>query len=467
MRRLLAAAALAAALLASAPASAQPAFAAEPWLADLDQLRDAMTAGYANLEWQAERGYDLPGALARAKGRIEAAHDDYAARRAVERFLSGFGDGHLEVRWPVAATPEPAGPNAAPQPLCGRLGYFKAPDDGGPALGLPGVKPVGPANAHLKAATVAVAGRKLAILRVGMFSPQGYPDLCEAVARERGLTAASPCDQACRHGFERAADKAFIDEMGRQLATLATTRPDRILVDVAGNSGGNNSSLALARMVTAKPLVRPRGGGLRGPAWAAELADRQGDLPKAIQTAPPADRPALQAFDAALQQAHAEALKACDRSPLWQAHAITCTARVHEPLYKAFWSTLPEPDDPIAHIRSIWTGPLAVLVDGGSASSTEWFAAMLQDSRAATILGSTTFGAGCGHMTGAAPVKLAHSGGVVSMPDCWRLRANGENEAGGVEPDVLIAFREHDALPQRVARLARVLPQVLTHTGKP
>ena len=463
MRRLVVA--LATVLALAAPAQAQPAFAPAPWLQDLDQLRDAMTAGYANLEWQAVRGLDLPATYARARGRIEAAHDDYEARRSVERFLASFGDGHLEVRWPTL-TPPAAQSGNAPEPLCARLGYFDLRDDGGPALRLPGAKPVGAPGAHLKAAVAEVGKRRVAILRVGAFSPQGYPRICDVVAARRGLTAASACDEACKDAFDQTAEAAFVGEMARQLRALAAVKPDALLVDVSGNGGGDNSSLALARMVTGKPLRRPRGGGVMGAAWAEELGAREADAAKALASATPAEKPALRRFDTALIRARGEALKTCDRAPLWSGQPIGCSALAPEPLYDGFWSSVPKADDPVALSRAVWTGRLLVLVDGNSASSTEWFAAMLQDARAATILGSPTFGAGCGHITEAPPVKLTHSGGVVSMPDCWRLRANGDNEAGGVQPDVLIGFREHDALAERTHRLARALPQALARASE-
>jgi len=440
-------------------ARAQGAFSPAPWLQDLDQLRDAMTTGYSNLEWQAQRGLDLPALYARARQRIAAAHDDYEARRAIERFLTAFGDGHLEVRWPAAAAPSPAaGP---PPPLCDRLGYFDLRDEGGAALPMAGVTPVGSADAHLKAGLVTVAGRRVGILRVGMFSPHGFPDICATVASRLKLTPASPCHDPCQDAFDRAADALFVDEMAAQLRALAAARADALLVDISGNGGGGDSSLALARMVTARPLTRPRGGAVRGAAWAATLASRQAEAEAALKVASPRDRPALQRFAAALAEARAETSKSCDRAPLWLGRPIACTALVPEPLLDGSWSSVPPPGDPVAAARPVWTGPVIVLVDGDSASSSEWFAAMLQDARAALIVGAPTVGAGCGHMTDAPPVKLIHSGGTVSMPDCYRLRANGDNEAGGVEPDLLVAFREHDSQRQRTARLARVLPLAL------
>ena len=456
---------LAVLMLGAAPTQAQTAFSPAPWLRDLDQLRDGMSTGYANLEWQAGRGMDLPATYASARDRIVAAHDDYEARRAFERFLAAFGDGHLEVRWPTAVAATAPTRSAATEPLCARLGYFDLRDEGGPALRLPGAKPVGAQGAHLKAAVAKVGRRAIAVLRVGIFSPQGYPAICADIAARRGLTAASPCDDACREAFEQAANTAFVGEMARQVRALAATKPGVLLIDISDNGGGGDSSLALARIVTGKPLKRAHGGGLMGAAWGRELGDRQADAAKARTTAAPADRPALERFGAALVKARTEALKTCDRAPLWSGRQIACTARSPEPLYAGFWSSVPKADDPVAHAKTAWTGPLIVLVDGDSASSSEWFAAMLQDSRAATILGSPTAGAGCGHMTEAPPIKLAGSGGVVSMPDCWRLRANGDNEAAGVQPDVLIGFRAHDALAEKTQRLILALPKALARTA--
>ena len=442
-------------------AHGQPAFSPTPWLQDLDQLRIAMTTDYANLEWQAQRGLDLPALYAKTQERIEGSHDEFEARHAFERFLSAFGDGHLEVHWPAANTPGAGSHSDVPSALCGRLGYFDLHDDGGAALRLPGATAVGSPNAHLKAALVEMAGRRVAILRVGMFSQDGYPDICDVAAHRLSLTAASSCDQPCQDSLDQVARTMFVEEMARQVRALAAAHPDVLLVDIAGNGGGNDSSLALAHMLTDKRLQRPRGGGVQGPAWAAEIASREAEVAKAL-AARSADRAALLRFQAALAEARVEAPKACDRKPLWLGQAVGCSALKPEPLFNGFWSYVPKPDDPVAGAQTIWTGPLLVLVDGDSASSSEWFAAMLQDSKAATILGSPTIGAGCGHVTDTPPVKLAHSGGAVSMPDCYRLRANGDNEVGGVEPDLLIGFREHDTPAQRTARLARALPPALT-----
>lgn len=50
---------------------------------------------------------------------------------------------------------------------------------------------------------------------------------------------------------------------------------------------------------------------------------------------------------------------------------------------------------------------------------------------------------------------------------CHRGDATTMTKEGGVEPDVLIGFRDHDALLQRTERLARAMPQALARLGMP
>ena len=62
--------------------------------------------------------------------------------------------------------------------------------------------------------------------------------------------------------------------------------------------------------------------------------------------------------------------------------------------------------------------------------------ALLRDADAAVVVGSRTYGAGCGMTNGGIPLTLPHSGLEVRMPDCARLRVDGTNEVAGIAPDV-------------------------------
>ncbi|HVI34123.1 S41 family peptidase [Phenylobacterium sp.] len=462
---------IAAALLLSGgtAAAAQPAtFDPAPWVADLDQLRDAMTARYPNLEWAAARGMDLPAAYSRARARLGRARNDYEARRALDRFVEGFRDGHLELRWPRPAASQGQAP--AEPALCERLDYFD-PDTPGIAPQLPGFRRVGAADALFTAGVVESAGRRVGVLQVPLFSYQGLPALCDRLIAQARLTPQSPCDDACRARLQTLAEGAFVQGLREQLEAVAAERPDVLLVDVAGNGGGDDSSVVLAKLVTDRPVRRPPAGLIRAEATAKELADRLAEAETGLRRSRGAERSALARFAAALQAAQAEARVPCDRGPLWRGEPIACTAIVMEPVYEGplpgpgaprpDWVSVAAPQARFPAVEPVWRGPLLVLVDEGSGSSSELFAAMLQDAGAAVIVGAHTGGAGCGHMTSAGPVRLRNSGAQVTMPDCLRLRADGTNEVAGVDPDAPVGFLAGDTQRRRVELLAAALPHAV------
>jgi hypothetical protein len=459
-------------LLAAGPAAAEP-FSPAPWVADLDQLRDAMSLRYPNLDWAVERGMDLPATYARARSRLEAARDDYQARSALERFVKAFADGHFEIRWPAPPPPAAAAPRAEAQPpLCERLGWFEF-GDNAIAPRLPGFRRLGAEGSPFTAGVVEVAGRQVGVLRVPLFEPQGFPALCDRLLAEAKLTPQSPCDETCQQKLSLKADVMFGEELRRQLAAVAAARPDVLLVDLADNGGGNDSALLLAKLVTDKPLRRPRAAFIRVPEITEELQARWTDVHAAAAAAKGPERAALQRFDAALARARTEATVACDRSGLWRGEAVACSALVDEPAYDGplpvtapgaplpDWLEIAAPYARFGPAEPIWRGPLIVLVDWNSASATELFAAMLQDAHAALIVGAPTFGAGCGHVSGAGPVTLKNSGAVVSMPDCMRFRADGTDEVAGVQPDLAIGFRIYETPKQRLELLQRKLPEAV------
>jgi C-terminal processing protease CtpA/Prc len=103
--------------------------------------------------------------------------------------------------------------------------------------------------------------------------------------------------------------------------------------------------------------------------------------------------------------------------------------------------------------EGIWSGPLLVVVNGGTGSAAEQFAAELQDNHAAIVMGSPTVGAGCGQTDGGTPTTLKNSRGVLRMPDCVRMRNGNLNLASGVQPDVLVGFRADDSKRRQAALL--------------
>ena len=115
----------------------------------------------------------------------------------------------------------------------------------------------------------------------------------------------------------------------------------------------------------------------------------------------------------------------------------------------------------------VWSGPLIVLVDQETWSAAEQFAAVLQDNRAAVVLGARTGGAGCGYTWGGHPTKLENSGATLRLPDCVRFRADGSNEVRGIIPDVLAAIRANDGAAFKAQLVAERLPDAIARAAAP
>lgn len=466
-------------------ADASPAAAQTPpsgfdragWLADLEALRTAMTRHYPNLEWAAERGMNLPAVVARAEARLEIATDEHQARFALTRFVQSFADGHLGLDWPAltatappAPTPSAVGPRP---PLCERLGFPVRPDEGAIGVRLPGYAPLPAAGIDNPIGIVRAGGARVGILRIPQFMP-GRAD-CEQAAQQLSVGAEDACEENCRNRIANRAETLFVARLEQRVRDLAAARPDILLVDLARNGGGSDSAISAARMLGGADLAAPKAARMAGPALTVDLAEDRAGLRAGLAGASAADAALLQRLDAELAIAEAQSrATTCDRSPLWRGQPIACSALVSGPFYAGGLLPLgirgradgPDWIDPVdatarhLYTPGLWRGPLLLLVDGDTASAAELFAAMLQDAARALVIGSPSFGSGCGWNLPQRPVTLPHSGGRLLMPDCTRYRRDGRNEVDGIQPDILVGLRTYDSPRQRAERLAPVLTGV-------
>jgi hypothetical protein len=458
-------------LLAASPASAEP-FDRAAWIADFEQIKDAVTRQSPNLEWAVERGVDLHALERRARDRLDAAQDNAAARAALERFVRAFADGHMELVWP-----EPAGPavqdSAAVRSTCAELGYWSEPDDLAVGTRLPGFVAVGPEAGEVRAGIVSVGGRALGVLRIPLFAPSDT--VCAAALKDLGLPADAPCDEACADKVSRRSDDIFLAGIADRLRALDKAGAEVLLLDVAGNGGGNDSAVAVARMMAGPYLPSPEVGFVKSPRRAARLAETAQTIRAGPTSATAADRAVIERLVPALARASEAAAEPCDLSPLWQGKATACSNLVRGPFFaggltatdlpgvtrKGEWAETISATVRFSFMPYRWKKPVMVLVDQNSASSTELLAAMLQDADKALIIGAPSQGSGCGWTMPREDVTLAHSGGTLLMPDCARFRKDGRNELDGIEPDILVGFRTYDTPRQRVGRLLSRLPAAL------
>lgn len=462
---------LAALLALSSAAAAAQSFDPAPWLADLDQARQAFHSKYANLDWlQGEREVKLDPLFDDLARRLSDARDERSARAVFDRLERRIGDGHVRIEWPeTEATPaaSPAGSSARPPDLCAGIGYDPRQNGPGTAQALPGYQALEGDN-PFAAGTVAVAGTTLGVIRIGVFQPQGYPELCSEAIRALAIPADKPCDDQCQNRIVTYAYRRLGEALGQRIAQLSAAGAQVMMVDITNNGGGSEWAEAAARAFSAKVLVSERRGFVRGDHWAKQWRDLAGDLREHAKQASAADGKRLLAWAAEADSAAVQAETPCTAAnqPCSNvASAGFSTGLVGGAPSGTFdgknWGVLVF--NPAQHFYrdGWWRGPVIVLVNQETWSAAEQFAAVLQDNRAAIVMGARTGGAGCGYTWGGHPTTLKNSGAVLRLPDCVRFRADGSNEVRGILPDELVAYRAEDGAGFRARLVAEKLPAAI------
>lgn len=441
------------------------------WLADLDQVHDAMARQYANLEWAVfTREADLPGLFQAAKDRIEAASNDADARAAFDRFARKLGDGHLLFVWPHKKAQNPASGASR----CRSLGYDSASRAGmlvGLAAGYNAINT--PQSADFPAGIIMSGSTKVGAIKIGVFMPQGFPALCEAAITTLALPAGKACDDICSNAVASWVTSRLTNELAEQIHALQTAGAQVLLVDIADNGGGTEWAETVARMVTPIRLKSERVDFVRSDAWASSFANDEATFRRFARTANAGDRVLLLRLADQIEAKRQIALTPCDSAPLWRGEHPACSW-----LGKGFygsgylasadpsalagkpWASLAFTPMEVTYREGVWRGPLIVLINRNTGSAASEFAALLKDNNAALLLGEPADG-GCGHTLDGPPLVLKHSGAIFEMPDCARFRADGSNEITGVEPDILVGFTGTDGPHARAQRLSAKLPDAV------
>jgi hypothetical protein len=454
----------------AAPASAQ-AFDPGPWLADLEQARAAFHEKYANLDWlEGERELKLDPLFDDLAKRLRRARSEAQAMSVFDRLVRKVGDGHVDIDWPEPKAPKTAqasAPAAAPD-LCSKLGYDARQNGSGTAQALAGYVPLPSSGNPLGAGTVITGGTKLGVIRIGVFQPQGYPELCRSAVRELAIPADKPCDDCCEDKIVTLAYRRLTIGLEDRIHQLKAAGATVLLVDITSNGGGSEWAEAAARMFSPKPLASERRGFVREEHWAKQWRQLSADLREFAKTAARGDKRRLLAWASEADAAGKDAETPCpDSGPQCTriATAGYSTGLVGSAPAGAFagkdWGVLVFNPAQFPYHDGVWDGPVIVLADQETWSAAEEFAAVLQDNKAAVILGARTGGAGCGHTWGGTPTTLKNSGAVLQLPDCVRFRADGSNEVRGILPDIPVAVRANDGAQFRARLIAEKLPSAV------
>jgi C-terminal processing protease CtpA/Prc len=344
---------------------------------------------------------------------------------------------------------------------------------------MPGYMPLADAPPNeFSAGTINVTGHKVGVIKIGIFTPQGLPELCAAALVALQIPLATPCDEACSDRIEAWASDRMTSDLAVQLRAIRAVGAEVVLVDVADNGGGTEWAEAAARMMTAVPLKSERMGFVRGAHWTNAFTKKEAELRTAARKARGREGTFLTDLADKVEARRREAETICDSTPLWRGERTTCQwlgdgfyasgliDSNSEWLDGKSWARLVFKPIKFKYPKGVWRGPLVVLVNGGTGSAAEQFAAVLQDNHAAVVIGAPTVGAGCGHTDGGTPTTLKNSGGVLELPDCTRFRADGSNEVMGIQPDVLVGLRAEDGPHRQGVRVFEKLPEAVKRALK-
>jgi hypothetical protein len=224
-------------------------------------------------------------------------------------------------------------------------------------------------------------------------------------------------------------------------------------------------------------LPAPSLGFIRHPHWVRQLEQKRADVERdlARKDISRKQREILREASTKLKVLISEARVSCDRSNIWTAtsNKRRCSFLNATPIFStgvlphaapgelrglSSHGVLFSPSN-FDYQEGVFDGPVVVIVDARTASASEMFAAMLQDNKAAIIVGETTLGIGCGYTNGGLGLVLPNSKLRVSMPDCVRYRKDGTNEAAGIKPDFLI-WTKADGKPERAEKFLKALRQL-------
>lgn len=456
-------------------------FDPKPWVEDFHQVLSEMSSHYANLEWAVEeRRMDLPRWRGETEGKLREADDADGARKILDKFIAGFGDGHLEIEWPKNdARPKPA--VSTPGGLCERLGYISHLHPGLDFSERAEFSLVDAPEAKLFPGGVLRLrnGAVLGVLRIGLFSEHSYPEVCEQAVRESHLAENAACDEQCEDHIQLATANLLTTALVKRAEELRAAGAATLVIDITNNGGGSDWADVPPRVLSSVQLHDSKIGFIQHEHWTKDLQDRLRDVQTDIKNhAGP--QLLLAAAASKLEEAINDSKQPCDTTAVWETGKLPCSMLVKNLLFTSGILDYAKPGSfallesrtelfypsRYTYAENPKALPLYVVVDRGTWSAAEYFAAVLQDNHAATIVGEVTGGAGCGYTNGGIPATLKNSGAELKMPDCVRYRADGSNEVNGITPDVLLPWTGHDSGFQRVEKLLTVLELRKTASAK-
>lgn len=454
------------------------------WSDDFAFLKENLERYYANLQWFAspQGGVDLPELARRTSELLHNARDDEEAAAAIRLFVQRIHDGHLrEVPKVLPILPklkEPIKPDfksLTVDQACAAAGFSLVNGDSFslPFESIKGFSLIssGYENGFRTGIYITEDGKRIGVLRLASFRETDYPAVCRQIWTQLKNEKTELSERAIRAEMSY----QWLATLSGAVMSLKQRNAQVLVIDLAGNGGGNDSGDWSTRIFSSKAInSAPL---LLVSAVAERYANDQISKLTRSKEVAPGERPDLvQLAEEKLgyfEQGKRISAANCDMSWVWAQQrpwlsnscglvrsgfasgAVPFLAKVSDDLVDytmyIYWPAISDP------YQGTWSRNTYVLIDGQTASSAEMFAATMVDNGAARTIGSRTRGSGCGNMMPPKVITLPNSGMRFRIPDCVRLRRDGTDEVAGIEPNIPVEITEGESPRARGARLMALI----------
>jgi len=462
-------------LTSSTTVFSKPKFDKEEYKEDFEQLMTELSQAYGNLIYIVEdRKIDLSAMRENTLKDISNLTNMKDGRKLLNKFIKQFSDPHLRLVWPKEKSDLLYDFNAPEEYMdtsafCKEVGYTTRKNPGVSFRYLEDYLSLESSDSDVFPAGVLDLGKtKVGVIRIDYFMPTYFPLLCADAVKSLNIDISKSCGDDCWSSIDFTADDLLTKILERQINELVSRDIDAILIDITNNGGGTSWVKVAERVLTPVKLNSSRVGNIIHPHQSEHFNNAITTIEEDLASPQAShEKLLLNALDK-YKQASQKLTKPCDRSNLWLGKTLEC-----ELVDNSFFTTgamqyanpgelstlkssgyLFSPSDH-EYEEGLYAGPLYVLTNNLTASAAEEFTAILQDNNAATIIGQPTMGAGCGYTNGGIDIELKHTKAKLLVPDCVRFRKDGTNEVVGIEPDILIPWRQDKRIRDNEYLIAR------------
>jgi hypothetical protein len=476
--------------------AAPPTFDRKAWMEDYAYLKTQLERTYSNLAWFAspQGGVDLPGLDRRTQRALQTAESDADARAALLGFIEGFQDGHLRALPSLQSSvgevlkPPPAAFDALDaDSAIAALGYapstsvaFSLPFESleGSSLECDGLSQ--PFRASL---LTTAKGKKLGLVRIPRFRELDSSPAPGVSAWSAAVKAGHPVD---RSAVKETITEAWFQALADRLRRFREEKVEAVIVDVGGNSGGNDSGDWMVRFFTPRAVHSARLFMAASPMASQYFDEQLAELRSAIKDEAKLSLEIRQAIRSGIEAFEQRKIRAasltCDLTWVWRERRPWKpgeSSRLMEAGYASGQLDYFPPSYPgerkqvesfywaarVDAFRGAWSGPVYVLTDGRTGSSAEMFTAAIRDNGIARTVGTRTVGAGAGFMIDGPPLVLPNARLRFQVPNCLRLRADGTDEVAGIAPDLPVLPTEGENSRARAMRVLAAIEADLPAAG--